>query len=426
MRPRPEILLLVAAAWLVPAPILCLGANPHVRRVPLAIKAGPWDNPSDQPALVFETTIEVPGAAWIRVVFGRVHLAHGSTIVLSSHADSSLQVLDAVSVHQWRRGSAYFNGPAVQVEVWAGPHTTGTAVAIDTVQAGTPPDGAVQTSQCGFTDDRLPAANPAVARILNVNGSPCTAALVGEAGCLLSAGHCFATAESVVVAEFNVPASLADGSLVHPPARDQYAIDPRSVRVRDAGLGHDWAWFGCFPNPVTGLTPAEAQRSRLTAATALPESLPATVVVTGHGVDTGSDNHVQQSDRGLLHAIPDTPLHLQYEVDTQAGNSGSPVILQRTGQVVGIHTHSGCVPIPPPYNRGTPITEPDLQAAMATCVTGTCPGDVNDDLVVNVKDLLSLLARWGPCSSCGADFNGNGAVDRADLVTLLVAWGPCR
>ena len=95
------------------------------------------------------------------------------------------------------------------------------------------------------------------------------------------------------------------------------------------------------------------------------------------------------------------------------------------GQVIGIHTHSGCISNPPPYNRGTPITEPDLQAAMATCTTGTCPGDVNDDLAVNVKDLLALLAQWGPCTSCGADLNGDGVVDPADLAPLLAAWGPC-
>ena len=66
-------------------------------------------------------------------------------------------------------------------------------------------------------------------------------------------------------------------------------------------------------------------------------------------------------------------------------------------------------------------TEPILQ----------CDGDINLDAVVDVQDLLILLANWGqgcpdPCvPECRADFDASGLVDVGDLLILLAAWGPC-
>jgi plastocyanin len=53
-------------------------------------------------------------------------------------------------------------------------------------------------------------------------------------------------------------------------------------------------------------------------------------------------------------------------------------------------------------------------------------GDLNGDGVVDVSDLLILLAAWGPCpqsGDCIADLNGDGAVDVSDLLILLANWG---
>ncbi|MCZ6834867.1 MAG: hypothetical protein O7G85_03760 [Planctomycetota bacterium] len=50
-------------------------------------------------------------------------------------------------------------------------------------------------------------------------------------------------------------------------------------------------------------------------------------------------------------------------------------------------------------------------------------GDNNLDGVINVDDLLSLLAKWGLCTEpCPADTNLDGAVDVEDLLTLLANW----
>lgn len=54
-----------------------------------------------------------------------------------------------------------------------------------------------------------------------------------------------------------------------------------------------------------------------------------------------------------------------------------------------------------------------------------CPGDLNDDGLVNGIDLSELLAAWGPCAECDADLDGSGVVDGVDLTTLLSEWGDC-
>jgi hypothetical protein len=53
-------------------------------------------------------------------------------------------------------------------------------------------------------------------------------------------------------------------------------------------------------------------------------------------------------------------------------------------------------------------------------------GDLNGDGVVNVSDLLILLANWGLCpegNDCPADLNDDGVVNVSDLLMLLANWG---
>jgi hypothetical protein len=53
----------------------------------------------------------------------------------------------------------------------------------------------------------------------------------------------------------------------------------------------------------------------------------------------------------------------------------------------------------------------------------TCDGDLNGDDVVDVEDLLDLLADWG--GSGPGDINGDGTIDVEDLLALLANWGDC-
>lgn len=50
-------------------------------------------------------------------------------------------------------------------------------------------------------------------------------------------------------------------------------------------------------------------------------------------------------------------------------------------------------------------------------------GDSNGDGLVNVTDLLTLLASWGSCGGCPADFNSDGMVNVTDLLNILSNWG---
>jgi hypothetical protein len=64
----------------------------------------------------------------------------------------------------------------------------------------------------------------------------------------------------------------------------------------------------------------------------------------------------------------------------------------------------------------------DVRAYRAT--TPPCPPDVNGDNVVDVLDLLAVLAAWGNQGG-PEDVNGDGVVNVLDLLEVLAAWGPC-
>ncbi len=52
-----------------------------------------------------------------------------------------------------------------------------------------------------------------------------------------------------------------------------------------------------------------------------------------------------------------------------------------------------------------------------------CEGDANGDALVNLADLLGVLANWGSDGSEGGDVNGDSSVNLADLLSVLANWG---
>jgi len=55
-----------------------------------------------------------------------------------------------------------------------------------------------------------------------------------------------------------------------------------------------------------------------------------------------------------------------------------------------------------------------------------CRADLDMNGVVDVFDLLELLAAWGMCGKgCVGDLDDDGLVNVFDLLELLSAWGPC-
>ena len=53
-----------------------------------------------------------------------------------------------------------------------------------------------------------------------------------------------------------------------------------------------------------------------------------------------------------------------------------------------------------------------------------CPGDTNDDGVINVTDILNAISNWG--NSGEGDINGDGIVNVSDILEMVSNWGPCN
>lgn len=69
-----------------------------------------------------------------------------------------------------------------------------------------------------------------------------------------------------------------------------------------------------------------------------------------------------------------------------------------------------------------------IDETIAFCVD-ECAADFDGDGIVDVLDLLNLLAAWGSCSDgspCPQDLDQNGLVDIFDLLQLLGSWGACE
>ncbi|MCB9906504.1 MAG: hypothetical protein H6830_02210 [Planctomycetes bacterium] len=373
--------LLLGLALLTPNSARAQAQTEEQTSIPIARDSGWVENTSGQTQVIASYTVRVPGAAWLRLYFGpESHLGgdlfqgSGAYLVLTSHADGSTQILNARHLEQWQSSSAYFNGDAVQVDLVAAPGTGLHRVLVQRIDMA----WGVFQSQCGATDDRVLSNDPRQGRLLPIG---CTGWLINDCGrCALTAGHCTG---NISVLEFNVPLSTASGGLVHPPASDQYAIDPSSVQSNGGlGVGDDWGYFGTFPNSNTGLTAAAAQ-----GATYILASAPAvgsnTIRVTGYGTDSTPQNYnqVQQTHVGPFALNSGT--QLGYVTDTEGGNSGSPVIWEQTGEAIGIHTHGGCSS---GYNSGTNLNHPGLQAALAA-PTGVC-GGVSLDFQGSLPDFL--------------------------------------
>ena len=346
----------------------------------------------------FPVTVENTG--WLRLHFsavelsGDVYAGTGSMVRVTSLEDGAVQSHNEIHVKEWDNYTAYFNGDSVLVEVLSYPNTGASRVVLDVVTAGT---AFVEKSQCGGVDDRVLSTDPRAARLMTMG---CTGWLIDDAaGCLLSAGHCGVNGSTTV--QFNVPLSTSSGSLRHPGPEDQYSVDAASVQSYYGGIGNDYAYYGVHPNSTTGLTPAVAQGS--TYILALPPSFSSgqQIRVTGYGVDydTPTRNQVEQTNSGNRLSYGGSVL--EYVVDTEGGNSGSPVIFESTGEAIGIHTNGGCSP-PSQGNLGTGLNNGGLQSVLAT-PRGVCDDGLRAEFVGNPRSgMAPLLVAFTDSSTGGA------------------------
>lgn len=341
---------------------------------------------------VWQHVIALPASVpWLRLHFNRALLGKESYLRITSLKDGDQQTLHQEHLEQWQFSSAFFNGNAVLLEIVAGPHTAKNSIEIEKVWAGDDPRTVhVVQSICGTTDDRVPSTNAAVGRTLGTGA--CTGWIINEPTtgndkCHLSAGHCFGSAADVI--QFNVPASNADCTLVHPPAASQFAINRATAVWVDGGIGNDYLVFRCFPNPTTNRTTFQQQAAAITLSAVVPPNNTA-LRVTGFGLDgtnsnaagggdvsctcvgrnnTGQRNITQQTATGPLALINGNDALIN--VDLCGGNSGGPVFHEATGQGLAIVTHHGCVSN---SNHATLVRHPNVRAAIIQ-VCGTANND---------------------------------------------------
>ncbi len=318
--------------------------------------------------VVWEETIKLRGAVWMRLYFDRLVLAHdvvgntSSTLRITSLADGAVQTLDATSARQWGNTSAYFNGSGVKLELIAHPNGRLNRISVKRADAGEIPPARIAYSICDEIDDRTLSEDVRVGRTIP---GGCTAWLFNDRqNCLLTAGHC---ASSTSVVGFNVPISNSNGSYNQPHPDDQYPVDPVSMQFRDGGVGNDWCYFGCFNNSNTGLSPFEAQGDSFDLVMPKPVSAGDVIRITGHGTTSApvdpSFNGSQKTHTGPHSSF--TGSTLRYRTDTTGGNSGSPVILENDGTTIGIHTHGGCSTGGGGANAGCGANNTEFQAALA-------------------------------------------------------------
>lgn len=307
--------------------------------------------------------VRVAGAPWLRLIFKQVHLAPGDRLRITSLQDGAVQHLDATSLTQWQSTSAYFNGPAVRVELLG--DRSRSRFVIDQVMAGRTAAQARPESACRGNDNWQPSELGGWtfnARLLASDQAPgCTAALMAN-GAFATAGQCLEQPGQVRVVEFDVPASAPDGTVNHPPPSQQYVVTDQMRWARN-GRGDNWGVFTAHPNSETGLSPLQA-RQYMALSLGTPPEVSQWVALKGFGVDQGRENQIQHRSIGPVHAVMPERHVLRYALDTseQGGDWGAPVV--RDGRLVAIHTQNGCDADGNGANVGTLVTQPDFQAAL--------------------------------------------------------------
>lgn len=369
----------------------------------------PWDsgavaNTGGERAVVISKTVHVEGADWLRLFFLHAELAGdpalgtGSILRITSFHDGAVQELDSVTLAQWYLSSAYMNGGTLQIDVEASPGTGANRLVLDRVTASL---AGVPKSQCGPLDDRALSSDPRSARVLPVG---CSVWLFDDCKhCFGTAGHC--SGSSLQVVQFNVPPSNANGSLNNPPPQHQYSVDASSRQSVNGGVGNDWGYFGVFANPNSGLTAFQAQGQAYALITPPAFNGSQQIRITGYGTDSSplTSNQVQQTHSGPWDFSSGTALG--YKTDTTGGNSGSPVIHEPTGSVIGVHTHGGCGTDGSGANQGTSASNGGWQAALAAPL-GVCQSQSSTSTYCTAKS--STVTCIPTIASVGTPSSGGG------------------
>jgi hypothetical protein len=323
---------------------------------------------------VIRETVRAGAAPWMQVVFNNVQLGNDSYMLITSHFDRDYQFFNAKSISEWGNRSAFFKGNAVDVELFVAPNDIGITARIRELTVGEflGDNPNVIRDVCG-TDGRTSSSVPQYDGRLVPLG--CTGWL-SAGGFYLTAGHCLdVSSASLQIMEFNVPASLCDGTTQPAAVNDQFPITYSSRVFENGAIGDDWGVYNCGANSNTGLTPAEDKRSYYHLSRSLN---PPDIFIRGFGTDnvptgcTGNRNSSSQTDQihtdvnmGEFVNSPSS-IYFEYQTDTDGGNSGSAIGASGAGVTlhsIGIHTNGFCSP-PSEGNEGTSFEADDVEAAM--------------------------------------------------------------
>lgn len=353
-----------------------------------SVQSGTYSNLGNKVKKMYAERISVPGVPWLRLRFGDYNFGRSSYILITSEFDNGMQHIDTNSMQNWHQLSAFFNGDAVDVELYVAPGDKDIYLHIEELSV----DDRLsrQDKKQKYTgilslcngDSRIASTDPRVGRITtdpwdDLHG---TAFLVSN-GALITAGHVASCAASSYPCEgflnstiqFNVPPSLPSGELQHADPSDQYPIDQTHIVMQFSGfaedlskIGQDWAIFECLPNSNTGLLPFQAQNAFFRMTLEHPSSQE-DVRITGYGYDSNNvDSYTQQTDVGPFHSESSSDVRVwhRYAVDTEGGSSGSPIIWETNGFTIGIHTNGGCNQPEWGTNFGTSFEHDNLEHAL--------------------------------------------------------------
>lgn len=321
-------------------------------------------------SIIFSQRIGVQNAVTIRLKFDEYNLGQSSKIKIESVADGGTQTFDAKSLENWRRTSAIVNGNAVRVYLIKSKDDDSIYFSIKEVLIGEAKIIGGKKSICG-TDDRVSIDDPRVARMpLAAGGDPSCTAWLTSNGAVITAGHCIddgagGVDELVDLIEFNVPASLLNGTPVASDPDDQYPIDTdlADIAWNSGGIGSDWGVMRCLPN-ANGVLPHQAQEEFFRMTRETPDT-DEDIRITGYGADDGADFNTEQTAVGpfVSEYTSGEAISHRYVVDTRVHNSGSPIIWDDEEFTIGVHTFGGCHN-PSGYNGGTSFEHDDFEDAL--------------------------------------------------------------
>jgi len=343
--------------------------------------------------------IFVDGAKWLKLRLKPVDLGN-VTLLVSSPITGASQPFTGTQLVEWNGYSRLFSGDRVRLQMIVEPGEKAPApldnLVIEVIRGTslTPekpyPDevttrsseqsagGAEEEAPCGI-DARTATSQAIVGRM---RPAMCTVfALSGDV--FVSAGHCFRSLRGGQEVEFNVPSSTESGVPVDAPSEHVYPVIASSIRCSDCTVGvdlkhgMDWSVFRLGRNTISNTSAVGFDIQPLTAYETfeLQGVRVNSVMIPGYGWDNNPvAAFTEQQARGAFFGFVGTPTENDVEighfVDTEGGNSGSPIIAltdsgAETQMVLGIHTGGRCNPANSNPNLGTGFANRELKAAVA-------------------------------------------------------------